>query len=92
MGLRQACRLVGGGAGVIGGGRQALVHCIRESLAGCMRLDRAADWRSYCHRALVDHAASVRHSRRDGRGDQRTAALGIVQLTWMKKYYTYFTY
>lgn len=42
MGLSQAGRLVGGGAGVEGGGREALIHGIRESLAGCVRLDRAA--------------------------------------------------
>lgn len=90
MGLGQARRLVGGGAGIVGGGRQALVHGIRESLAGCVRLERAAARRSHCHRALVDHAASVRHGWRDGRGDQRTTALGVVQLALIKKYYIAF--
>lgn len=84
MGLCQVRRLVGGGAGTVVGGRQALVHAIRESLAGCVRLDRTVAWRSHCHRALVDHAASVRHGRRDGRGDQRTTALGVVQLALIK--------
>lgn len=90
MGLGQVGRLVGGGAGIVGGGRQTLVHGIRESLAGCVRLDRATAWRSHCHRALVDHTASVHHGWRDGRGDQWTTALGVIQLACIKKCYTAF--
>lgn len=44
VGLCQAGRLVGGGAGIVGGGRQALVHGISESLAGWVRMDGAAAW------------------------------------------------
>ncbi len=83
MSLSSEHRLVVRRAGIGAGTRivQTLVHAVGEGLAGHLGLDGAAALRPHSHRALVDHAATVDHGRRDRRGHQGGAVLRVIHLT-----------